>query len=61
MIERQHGRIQFQCDRCFAVLDTDTKDFDEARAIAKREDWTFLKTGDEWLHKCGACKGKIDR
>ncbi|MES2671596.1 MAG: hypothetical protein V4673_14425 [Pseudomonadota bacterium] len=59
MIDRQHGTIQFQCDRCLAVLETDTKEFADASAAAKRDGWTFMKLGKDWLHKCGACKGKI--
>ena len=56
MIDRQMGGIIFvECDSCDAVLDTDTKDFDEAREVMQREEWKVRKIGSEWLHGCKKC------
>ena len=30
MLDRQHGKIVFECDSCNEVLETETRDFDEA-------------------------------
>lgn len=56
MIDRQHGGlIVVECDACDEVLDTDTKDFDEAREVMKREEWKARKIADVWLHGCPRC------
>lgn len=55
MIDRQHGKVLFECDSCDQVLDTDTDDFADACAIARREGWKTRKIADEWLHGCPKC------
>jgi hypothetical protein len=35
MLDRQQGKIIFECDSCKEVLETETRDFDDARAIMK--------------------------
>jgi len=56
MIDRQNGGIiMVECDSCDAVLDTRTKDFDEAREVMKAEDWKVRKIANEWLHGCPKC------
>lgn len=56
MIDRQNGGVIFvECDSCDEVLDTETKDFDEARNVMKREGWKVRKIADEWLHGCPKC------
>lgn len=53
MIDRQNGGIiMVECDSCDAVLDTETKDFEEARNVMKREEWRVRKIANEWLHGC---------
>lgn len=56
MIDRQNGGIlMIECDSCNEVLDTETKDFSEARALMQREGWKVRKIADEWLHGCPRC------
>lgn len=55
MIDRQHGKIIFECDSCDETLTADTDDFTEAWNEAKREGWRSRKIGDEWLHGCPEC------
>jgi hypothetical protein len=56
MIDRQNGGIiHVECDSCSEVLDTETKDFDAARDVMRREDWKVRKIGREWIHGCPKC------
>lgn len=56
MIDRQNGGIiMVECDSCDAVLDTQTKDFAEARGTMVREEWKVRKIADVWLHGCPKC------
>lgn len=56
MIDRQHGGlIVVECDSCPAVLETETADFTEARAIMQREERKVRKIAGEWLHGCSKC------
>jgi hypothetical protein len=56
MMDRQNGGIIFiECDSCDEILDTETKDFDEARNVMRREGWKVRKIADEWLHGCPNC------
>lgn len=56
MIDRQNGGFIFvECDSCDAVLDTGTKDFDEAREVMKRQEWKVRKIANEWIHGCSRC------
>lgn len=55
MIDRQGGKILIECDSCDQVLDTGTGDFDEARLMMKREEWSVRKIANEWLHGCPKC------
>lgn len=57
MLTRIYGKISFSCDGCVVeVLDTDTKEFDEAVERLRSEGWKFRKTGKEWSHYCPGCK-----
>jgi hypothetical protein len=56
MLDRQHGKIVFECDSCDAVLATETRDFDDVLAILKREQWKAQKIGQEWIHACPECE-----
>jgi hypothetical protein len=55
MIDRQSGKILFECDSYDAVCDTETDDFSEALAMIKRDDWKVRKVAGEWLHGCAKC------
>ena len=56
MIDRQNGGIIYvECDSCNEVLDTETRDFDEARACMQRADWKVRKIGRDWIHGCPRC------
>jgi len=56
MLDRQHGKIVFECDSCNEVLETATGDFDDALAILKREEWKAQKIGQVWIHACPNCE-----
>lgn len=55
MITRIHGKINFECDGCGEVLDTETRDFEEARQSMRSEMWDSQKEGDVWCHYCSRC------
>ena len=55
MLDRQHGLIIFECDVCGEVLETDTRDFDEAQRRLHAEAWKARKIGSEWCHACDRC------
>lgn len=56
MIDRQHGKIIFECDCCPETFESETADFNEAWTAAKAEGWRSKKVAEEWLHSCGKCK-----
>lgn len=57
MIDRQGGKLLVECDSCEAVLDTETDDFAEARALMQREGWKVRLIRNEriWIHGCPRC------
>lgn len=55
MIDRQNGMLVVECDSCDATLETETRDFDEARAVMRREQWKVRKIGSDWIHGCPKC------
>ena len=55
MIDRQFGNLVVECDSCPEVLLTHTADFEEARAIMRRDGWKVRQIGKEWLHGCPKC------
>ena len=55
MLDRQKGLLVVECDTCGDVLDTETKDFDEARACMQRNGWKVRKIGRDWIHGCAGC------
>jgi hypothetical protein len=59
MIDRQHGRITFECDCCPEAFDADTIDFSEAWLMAKANGWRSKNIANEWLHSCGSPKCKL--
>lgn len=55
MLDRQYGKFVVECDSCPTTLETDTKDFDEARQVMIREGWKVRKIGRDWIHGCPKC------
>ena len=55
MLDRQKGRVVFECDSCEATTESDTGDFNEAWAAAKRDGWKARKIGADWVHACPDC------
>lgn len=55
MIDRQHGRIVFECDSCDEVLETGERDFQIAWTLAQEDGWTSRKIGGDWQHSCPNC------
>lgn len=55
MIDRQYGKIVFECDSYPEIFDAETDDFSNAWERAKCEGWRSRKLGSEWLHGCGKC------
>lgn len=58
MIDRQHGKIAFECDGCDETIETGETEWADAIARFRREGWRSEKIGDEWVHLCPTCKGK---
>jgi len=56
MIDRQGGKILFECDSCDDVFEGgEDEEFASAWARAKGEGWKAMKIADEWLHGCPRC------
>jgi hypothetical protein len=55
MIDRQYGKLVFECDSCPETFGGDSDDFSAAWAAAKSEGWSSRKIADEWLHGCPKC------
>jgi hypothetical protein len=56
MIDRQHGRLVFECDTCDATFEGEKdEDFTDAWGRAKGEGWTATKLGKDWMHGCPEC------
>lgn len=55
MMDRQHGCISFECDVCGDVLDTEEREFSDAKAMLDREGWKARKIGSDWVHSCTQC------
>lgn len=55
MLERIAGDIVFECDSCPESLETETDDFQEAKAELQRAGWKTYNQGGEWCHSCPAC------
>lgn len=55
MIDRQHGKIQIECDSCDSVYEGTSDEFDSVWAAAKDEGWSVRKINDVWVHGCPTC------
>jgi len=55
MLDREYGKIVFECDECGAAYHTDSRDFDDAWSDAKDDGWLAYKEGGSWCHSCPDC------
>ena len=59
MLDRQYGKFVVECDACGDTLETETKDFAEAREVMQREGWKVRAEGHGrsavWYHGCPQC------
>lgn len=55
MMDRQKGRIVFECDTCGEVLDTSTGSFEVAQEARREAEWKVAKIGMDWSHYCPSC------
>lgn len=56
MIDRQGGKIIFECDSCDETFDGgDGEEFSVVWNAAKREGWKSRKVREEWVHGCARC------
>lgn len=51
MLDRQHGAIIFEC-----ALETDERDFSEAKRKLDAAEWRARKIGADWIHHCPDCQ-----
>lgn len=59
MMDRQKGKLVFECDGCGDVFTTTTGDFELAQALRSEEGWVARRAPDElnkWEHFCPKCK-----
>lgn len=56
MIDRQHGKVVFECDSCDETFEGEQgEEFNIVWAAANRDGWRTRKIADEWLHGCPHC------
>lgn len=55
MIDRQFGKITFECDACPETLETDKEFWNAAMIVFRDAGWRSEKVGEEWTHLCPAC------
>jgi hypothetical protein len=55
MLDRQRGKIIFECNVCGQSLEPDTADFNEAKRTLDDNGWRARKIGSDWLHGCDKC------
>lgn len=61
MLDRQHGKIIFECDVCGETLDVDTRDFNKGLRTLNNESWKARKIGADWCHSCPDCGAPGER
>jgi hypothetical protein len=53
MIDRQGGKIVWECDSCDSTFEWDDEDeFAKGWEAAKSHGWRTRKIGNEWVHAC---------
>lgn len=57
MMDRQHGKIVFECDACGDTLETGEREFSDAWDMAKSDGWRVRKIepSNVWVHSCPKC------
>jgi hypothetical protein len=57
MLTRNNGDIEFSCDDCGEVLETDSGDFYDALDTLRAAKWRSSKDDEtqEWTHQCHSC------
>lgn len=57
MIDRQKGKYVFECDGCYASLNTEERDFQTALDVMRNEGWRSTRDGpdEQWKHYCPRC------
>lgn len=58
MIDRQHGKIIFECDDCNDTFEPDGFIFGKAWVEVRDAGWTSRSIGGVWVHNCPDCAGK---
>lgn len=56
MIDRQHRDIVFECDTCDATLETNEREWVDAKAVFDHEGWQAKNIAGDWSHFCPNCK-----
>lgn len=58
MMDRQHGRLVWECDTCGdATFEGEQgEEFNEAWRRAKADGWKAKKIGAAWVHSCPTCE-----
>ena len=56
MIDRQFGKVVYECDNCGDGLDTEEREFEDALSVFRAAGWLAEKVGREWVHTCGKCR-----
>jgi rubredoxin len=57
MIDRQGGRLIFECDTCDSTFEGEKGDeFATTWNAAKSEGWKAMKIGRDWVHACPDCE-----
>lgn len=55
MLDRQYGKLVYECDSCGDTLETEAREFPEADEIRRSNDWKVRKIGRDWIHGCPKC------
>jgi hypothetical protein len=56
MLDRSKDSLTFECDMCGEVLETNTKEFNEALDTLRNDGWISKgSVGDGWAHFCPDC------
>lgn len=59
MIHRSHSMIEFECDDCGEIIETQEAEWQAALKVFKNEGWRSTKNGSQWEHYCDKCEGKV--
>jgi hypothetical protein len=51
-LHRDRGEIIFECEACDETHETGTRDFDDALADLRRQNWRVCRHRGDWAHLC---------